>query len=386
MKSILLAAIISLSPYTASLVAKAVEMPMDESQKNKPVTIKVLLQERKSSILLEVKGSYKVFCPHTNVLLTSGFSAKRAPVTPGENGIYWGETLPGTYSVRVVPSAQSSIFVNGIQYNGCVEIYDLGGSLRAINEVDTESYLRSCLATKCFDITDPEVLNALSIVARTQSYYLVQSKSNAPWHTTAEESGYRGHAVSMQNPLLERAITETHHAILTYQGKPFATGLTEDSAGKTASFSSVFRKNTPSPKGVTIDGMESERLKSAWSFQISKAELANLAHLAHVSRLSTFSEKESGKVYAVKMGTDEETKTIDFFTLQNTLGTSKLKSNDFTVEILENAIRFKGYGKGDGVGLCLHSATLMAKQNLSAQDILAKFYPEASLEKVKAFR
>jgi stage II sporulation protein D len=388
MKSIviMLTAALSLSPLAAPLSSKAVELPTDEAQKNKPATIKVLLHERKESLLLEVKGSYKVFCPHTNVLLFSGFSPKRGFIHSEENGLYWSESLPGTHSVRIVPSHQSSIFVNGIQYNGCVEIYDLGGSLRVINEVDIESYLRSCLATKCFEITEPEVLNALAIVTRTQSYFLVQRESKAPWHISAQDAHYRGYGTTLQNPQLERAITETRHAILTYQNKPFATAWTEDSAGKTASFSSVFRKNTPSPKGVTIDGMESERLRSAWSFQIAKAELANLAKLATVSRLSTFSEKESGKVYAVRLGTEENMKTVDFFTLQKILGTSKLRSNDFTVEVLENTIRFKGYGKGPGVGLCLHSADLMAKQKLNAQEILEKFYPEASLEKVTSFQ
>jgi stage II sporulation protein D len=365
--------------------AKAAHIPTDASQKNKPVTIKVLLHEKEESLLLEVKGSYQLFCPHTNVPLTSGFSAKRACITPKKEGLCWDSVLPNPYAIRVVPSARSTLFVNGIQYNGCVEIYDLGGSLRLINEVDTENYLRSCLATKCFDITEKEVLNALAIAARTQCYHLVQSEAKSPWHITKEEAGYRGHGVTKQNTALERAITETHLAVLTFEGKPFATSWTEDSAGKTASFSAIFRKNTPTPKGVLIEGMESERLKSAWSFQISKTDLADLAGLTSVSSLSVFSEKESGKVYAVKLGTEGNIKTLDFFALQKALGANKLKSNDFTVEVLENAIRFKGYGKGTGVGLCLRCAGLMAKQNLNAQDILAKFYPEASVEKVCSF-
>ncbi|MBS0628342.1 MAG: hypothetical protein JSS09_09035 [Verrucomicrobia bacterium] len=99
--------------------------------------------------------------------------------------------------------------------------------------------------------------------------------------------------------------------------------------------------------------------------------------------MSAFSEKGSGKVYAVKINDGNDVKTLDFFDLQEALGKTKLKSNDFTIEVLDNVVRFKGYGQGNGVGLCLHSATLMAKQGLDAKTILSKFFEEASLEKME---
>lgn len=381
---LMITAIVTALSMTSPLLSKAEEIPTDHAQTIKPATIKVLLHERKDSLLLEVNGAYKIFCPHTNVLLSSGVSAKRDVVRPGEDGISWKELLPGIYALRIVPANnQTTFLVNGIQYKGCLELYDLGGSLRALNEVDVENYLKSSLATKFSDVTEKEVLNSLAIIARTDAYYRIQKEASAPWHVTADESGYAGFAVTLQNLPLEAAIGETRHAILAYHGKPFAATWTENSAGKTASFSSIFRKNTPSPKGVTIPGMESERLRSGWSFQVDKEELAKMVHVAAVSSLSVFSEKESGKVYAIKVGNDDKAKTLDFFTLQNALGESKLKSNDFTVEILDNSVKFRGYGQGNGVGLCLYSATLMAKQGLNAKRILSEFFADTTLEKLR---
>ena len=129
--------------------------------------------------------------------------------------------------------------------------------------------------------------------------------------------------------------------------------------------------------------MVSERLKSAWSFQMAKKELANLARLATVSDVSAFSEEESGKVYAVKVKNTEEEKTLDFVTLQNVVGKSKLKSNDFTLEVTDDMIRFKGYGEGNGVGLCLHSAAILAKKGFDARQILAELFSDTALEKKK---
>jgi len=380
---LLLALSMASLPMASPLFSRAMDIPKDVAQKNKPVTIKVLLQEKEPSLFLEVKGPYKLFCPHTDVLLGSSSSAKRAKMSVDSRGLCWGSILPGSRALRIVPdNNQTTIFVNGIQYKGCVEIYDLGGSLRVINEVGVEDYLKSCLATSFFDIEESEVLSALAIVLRTQTYYQIEQSPNASWHTTQADSGYQGFAVTYQNLPLEEAITKTRHAVLTYQNHTFPTCFTENSAGVTASFASIFKKNIPTPKGVKIQGMEGERLKSAWSFQLAKDQLAKIAKLAQVSSASTFAEKVSGKVYAIKIENDSETKTLDFFALQEAVGKGKLKSNDFSIEVLDNAIRFKGYGQGNGVGLCLHSADLMAKQGFDAKAILAKFYEEASLEKM----
>jgi len=382
--SLLLALTVTTLPITSPVFSKAEEIPTDVTRKNKPATIKILLREKEPNFLLEVKGPHKIFCPHTDILLANASSAKRAVIKPGSNGLSWGELFPGSKGIRIVPSDNmSSIFVNGIQYKGCVEIYDMDGSLRAINEASIEDFLKSCLATSFFDLEEPEALNALAIVLRTQAYHLATKERSAPWHVTAKDANYGGFAVTFQNMPLEKAINATGQAVLTYKNEPFPTGWTENSAGVTASFSSIFKQGTPTPRGAKIQGMESERLKSAWSFQIAKDQLAKLAKLAQVSSVSAFSEKHSGKVYAVKIDNEKEGKTVDFFELQKALGKSKLKSNDFTIEVLDNTVRFKGYGEGNGVGLCLHSAGLMAKQGLNAKEILSKFFPEANLEKME---
>jgi stage II sporulation protein D len=383
--SFLLAALLTFTPFAPSLFAKALEMPVDETQKGKPTTIKVLIQDSESEALLEVKGAYKVYCPHTQVLISSGSYAKRMPLKAQKAGLFWGDSFPGTFGMRIVPSNnQSTILVNGLQYKGCVEVYDVNGKIRVINEVDVENYLRSCLATQFFHITEAEVLNALAIVARTNAYYQVHHFPQAPWHVVAKDVHYTGNGAILQHMPLEQAIAATRHAVLLYKSEPFPTSWNENSGGRTTSFASIHKDNSPAPEGVSIDGMESERLKNAWSFQVSKAEIAKLAELSKLAHMAVFSEKDSGKVYAVKLSDEQGTKTLDFTSFQKALGTSRLKSNDFTVEVLDHAIRFKGFGSGDGVGLCVHTARLMAKEGFDAKHILAQFFKDTSLQKVRS--
>lgn len=373
---------LALAPFSSVLSAKTVQPTTDLMQKIKPATIKVLLSESQDRPIVEVRGAYKVFCPLTDSLISSFSSARKGRVQVQENGLFWGETFPGSFAMRIVPAnAQTSVLVNGIQYKGCVELYEVNGKLRVINEVDIENYLRSCLATQFSHISESEVLNALVIVARTNTYYKASKYPEAPWHVKAEDDGYQGYANTFQYFPIEQAIGATRHAILTYQDHLFPASWSENSGGKTASPTAIFKENASSPEGVAIDGMESERLKSSWSFQVSKQELANVAKLAKLSNVALYSEKNSGKVYAVKLGDEASSKTLDFFTLQKAIGSGKLKSNDFTIEVLDQSVKFKGFGVGHGVGLCLHTAKLMAKQGHDAKKILSQFFKGTEINK-----
>ena len=170
---------------------------------------------------------------------------------------------------------------------------------------------------------------------------------------------------------------------MTYEGAPFPATFSENSAGRTASYGSIYRKNVTSPSGVEIPFAESDRQKMGWSFSIDKDELAKISQVSQVSQISLFSDKSSGKVYALKIGDGHDSRQMDFLMLQKSLGESKLKSNDFTIDVKGEEITFKGYGKGLGTGLCLYSAELMAKQGQDALKILNTFFPGVKVEKLR---
>lgn len=377
--------IVAISPIIEPTMAFSYEIPIDVSQKMKPATIKVLLIEEAQSLILEAKGKYQLCNPENNYVISSGSFSRRAKVTHENNGIKWGDIIPGTYAVRIVPKdSETTILVNGIQYRGCVELYDLAGKFLVTNEVDVESFLRSTLSSEFTKEMHPEVMNALVIAARTNLYHTLAKKNpGALYHVTKAECGYRGHGSTLTNVALEKAISETRHAIMTYNEAPFPATWTENSAGRTADYSSVFRKNVSAPHGIAIPLTESDRQKMGWSFTVARSQLASIAHLQQVHQISLFSDKGSGKVYAMKVSDGDQSAQIDFAKLQKTLGENNLKSNDFTIDVKADEITFKGYGKGLGTGLCLHSAELMAKQGADALRILTTFFPEVKVEKLR---
>ena len=102
-----------------------------------------------------------------------------------------------------------------------------------------------------------------------------------------------------------------------------------------------------------------------------------------MTKIDLFSDKESSKVYAVRVHNGKAFQDIDFFHLQNALGTEKLKSNEFTVKVKGDQIVFDGYGEGHGVGLCLYSAAKMSAKGLKAKDILSAFFPHMQLRNMR---
>lgn len=357
----------------------------DPYHTQKPATMKVLLQRKAPESLIEVKGRYQVIDTLTGTLLSSGMMNKRYLLTSQEYGLQWGEKFPGIHQIRILPAdTQSSILVNGTQYKGCVDVYEKNGLLSVVNEVDTESYLKSTLTAQFTQPLNEEVMNALAIVARTNAYFTALKNKNSLWHVDAKETHYEGNALVGLRSHVTHAVEKTRHAILTFKDSPFAATWTQNSAGKTVDFASLFRKALVTPSGVQAPLAAREREQHRWTFTMPKEAFAKSVQMHDIAHVDLYLADHSDKVYAVKLSDGASTRDVDFFTLQKALGATRLRSTEFKVALKENEIVFTGYGEGPGTGLCLYSAQAMAARGDAAPKILAAFFPETQLEKARA--
>ena len=187
-----------------------------------------------------------------------------------------------------------------------------------------------------------------------------------------------------------KAVDSTRHLILVHpkDGKslPFATAWTEHSAGKTASYQAMFRKEAFAPSTcMEAPHAALDRKETKWNYSIPKKTLAHLLDVSRKSAASNFlpiQHRIKYMAFAFKDGQDSH--DIDFFTLQERLGKQHLLSSDFTVSLKDESVFFSGFGKGHGVGLCLYSASAMAQNGDNALKILSKFYPETYLMNLNA--
>ncbi len=382
----------------AAMVLCSALLPADEytnyeriAEPMAPRNLQILLEKEVDGALLEVKGPYYIFNPHDGTKVSSGLLGKRFMIHELESGLKWGEEFPAVHQIYIKPrSEETAIFINGIQYAGAVAIYGVNGKINIVNDVDIESYVKSTLTSQFLTPLEPEVMSALAILARTDAYYrATRANPNSFWHITAQEARYQGSALVVHNSSIDRAVESTRHLILLHSENggnvPFATAWTEHSAGKTAPYSSIFRKENFAPeKGVEAPHAALSRNEAKWSYQIGKKTLSHLLDIPQIKSVDLFVDKESSKVYGIRFKDGAESYDIDFLTLQARLGASHLKSSDFTVTLKDDAVVFSGYGAGHGVGLCLYSAAVHAQNGDNAVKILSKFFPDTFLYNLDA--
>jgi stage II sporulation protein D len=184
-----------------------------------PPTIRILLAHDEPSVFLEVKGKYSIVDPHTNAHVNSGYIGKRRTVEAIADGIRWGEEFPGIHQIVIVPdSPDTTTLVDGVEYRGKVYIYDVGGTISLVNQIPLEEYLSSILPQKYPEALPSNLLEAIAITWRTDSYNLAHSAKNPYWDVDASKVGYHGYGISRTSKPLENAIQVTQNLILHRSG------------------------------------------------------------------------------------------------------------------------------------------------------------------------
>ncbi len=351
-----------------------------------PATIKVLLKKNIDAALVEVKGKYQVRDPHKNKKLSSGLFGKRFALYPCSSGIKWGEEYVDTFQIQILPlSAETTLFLDGIQYRGAFCIYAVDGKLEIVNQVDVESYLRSTLTSLDTDQLESTTLDTMAIIARTNAYYVALFNHDAFWHVDAANVDYNGFGLTLQNIRMEKAINDTRYLVMTYDDQPFPTKWHEHCAGRTASYGAIFRKSTPTPEGIFSEFATTHRKHTQWSFTLPIATLAKTIKLNRITDIKRYLDPLSHKVYALQIEDGIHRESMSFFDFQQMVGPDQLQSNDFTVAFRGEHLYFEGYGEGDGVGLCLYSANALAQKGEMAPQILAQFFPCTHIEKMRCY-
>lgn len=362
------------------------ELALAAEDDQKIATIRVLLHKDSSGALLEARGSFQVINPENGKKLSSGKKGKRFYLHPHSEGIKWGENFLGIFQLQIIPtSAETTLLVDGIQYRGAIEAYNVDGKLCIINEVDVESFLKSTLSQKIKARYSDAVMDSIAIVARTDAYYHALFNHEAFWHLDGREINYEGIGLNYQNLDIERAVDNTRHLVMTYEDQPFPATWTENCAGKTAPYQTIYRKNTPAPQGVESAFAAKDRDETRWTFTIDTQDLAKVAKTNRITGIDLFVDHFSSKVYAVRIHDGVHSEDVDIFTLRDHIGKDKLKSNDFAVSIKGNIAAFEGFGKGLGTGLCLYSASQMSERGDDSPRILAEYFPYTHIEKMHAY-
>ncbi len=358
----------------------------------RPSNIQVLLEKDAAGALLEVRGPYYIFNPHDGSRVASGILGKRFMIHELDNGLKWGEEFLGIHQIYIKPrSADTSIFINGIQYNGAMAIFGVAGTINIVNDIDIEEYIKSVLSLQFPSPLESETLSAIAIAARTEAYYQATKSKESFWHIVASDVNYQGAAMVVPGSPIDKIVTSSKGLILVHPaGKlnlPFAALWTEHCAGKTAAYPSLFRKEgNTSDHGVEAPHALMARQEAKWNYTVSKKKLGTALGISEIKSIELFVDNTSNKVYGLRIKDSNGAHDFDFFTMQKMVGANHLLSSDFTVGLKDDAVVFNGFGKGHGVGLCVYSANALAQNGENAPKILSKFFPDTFLYNLDAMQ
>ena len=184
-----------------------------------PLKIRVLIVHNVDAAVVRVKGKYNVFDPHKNSKIGSYFIGKSNLLQPLSSGIKWGEEFPGVFQITIIPDDPNiTTVVDGMEYKGNLYVYDIGGRISIVNEVDIEDYVSSMLGLAIDKEMPEEALAAAAIAARTQAYRAAVTAPNPFWHVEAEQSKYQGNGVAGRFKEVEKAIASTRYMVMSQTG------------------------------------------------------------------------------------------------------------------------------------------------------------------------
>ncbi len=177
---------------------------------------------------------------------------------------------------------------------------------------------------------------------------------------------------------LRTAVNETIDEYLEYDNKVADTLFFSTSNGYTEDSQTVFNFECNYLKSV----------ESPWDSEVSSAyqtskimslkDFYEKLNLPYNKNLSIEIEKRSttNRILLLKIN-NQEFKGTDLY---NKLS---LRSTDFNIELLGNDIKITMKGYGHGVGMSQYGALGMAKKGYNYKEILAHYYPNTNLTKLK---
>lgn len=181
-----------------------------------PSTVKVQLFKDLEGALIEVKGPYNVFDPKTGKKIDICFMPASYYMYPTTDGLKWGQEFPGVYQILISPDKKgATVVVAGTEYRGKSYLYQIKGTIGAVNELSVEDFTASVLSSHVpGEVNSQDALEALAILLRTEVYNSINQGSNQFWDIKASSFNYQGYAVERRDEPFLDALASTRGMIL----------------------------------------------------------------------------------------------------------------------------------------------------------------------------
>ena len=299
---------------------------------------------------------------------------------------------------------------NGREYRGAVTVETDRTGLTAINRLGIEEYLAGVVGAEMGrrEPREAEALRAQAIVSRTYALrnmgrWRVQGFD---FYATVADQVYLG--IANENPLGRDAVTATRGRVLTWGGAPIDAFFFSTCGGRTAEGTEVFRNASrpylrsvadtdpsgiaycsPSPRFAWREEWTGDALRGVMRRNLPAAARIDESRVTRVRDVRVAERSGSGRVALLAVSLPDGDVSVEGPQVRQVLRNGAgdiLRSNAFSLHAETEGGRVTrlvadGNGNGHGVGFCQWGAVGRARAGQAHDEILAAYYPGATLER-----
>jgi stage II sporulation protein D len=298
-----------------------------------------------------------------------------------------GRVQLGTHSSRIIRIASAGMLrVNGKSYRGLIELSNQNGKLLVVNELLLEQYLVGVITSEISSTWPMEAIKAQAVIARTYAIAKKNERTKAYYHleSTVMDQAYDGS--DQEDSRASRGVHETEGEIVTYKGVAIQAFYHANSGGRTESSQDVWGVSLPYLQGVECQyGLTAATSNWEQSLPLAQIETALKASGLNVSGITDIKagpRNNRGRLKTVLLISARNIITLPATKFRMAVGSTVIKSTNFTVRVEGSTALFKGLGYGHGVGLCQYGAKQRALDGFSYAEILSYYYPGTKLSKL----
>lgn len=345
---------------------------------SKSYEIRVKLKDLASIINIPIRKDIKIVDFITKEPLV--FDKKTKDATIVKNGKYAYINDKKLLSpISIFSEKNKMVKVNDRFYFGTIAIYP-ENAITVINSIPIETYLLSVLPSEIPATFKIEAMKAQAVIARTYSIYFLRKNADNNFDVDDSTSYqvYKGFN-NVEDKYLKNifsAVKNTEGKIITYNNEPIIAYFHSNSGGKLKSGLEYFGKNSDYPYLVAKEDPYSiDSPGYNWTYDLSMDQFKTIfnTNIALTKNVVVFGDSDFVK--NIKINDVDYSPKL----LRKTVGYSKLKSETFKLEIMDDKIIFNGFGYGHGVGMSQWGANAMAKQNFNYKEIIEFYYPNTEL-------
>ena len=304
------------------------------------------------------------------------FDSAAAPAADGESSVSSGEPA--------APGERDSADLLRVLIRGEVQEMDMG------------TYLLGVLRAEMPASFEEEALKAQAIAARTYTLYRIRGGGSANHpdadacddHTcckaylSAEQAAANwGSMAIYYEEKLARAVSETDGEVILYDGAPILAVFFSSADGSTQGAGDVWLNDLPYLQKVSSPETE-ELVPNYYSVSTFTAAEFKSLFLA-VKPDADLSGNPDGWIRDIVRNASDYVASV-------TVGGIKLRGNDlrtilslrspsFTVAYKDGSFTFHVTGYGHGVGMSQYGANILAKQGLSAEEIVQHYFSNTTV-------